>query len=74
MIDSIVARFGVSSYIIMDNGKYFTTKHVRKFCKGFNIKKGFSYTYFPYGNGQVQAINNIIINILCKIVKKHQRD
>lgn len=47
MIENIIARFSIPFDVIVDNGKKFRSKQVRKFYKSFKIKQIFSSTYYP---------------------------
>lgn len=61
---NIVYKFGVPIQIITDNGTQFTGKAMNFFCKDSNIKLSFASVHHPQSNGQVEAANKTIINIL----------
>ena len=52
--------------LISDNGLQFDSKTFRKYCSDLGIKNRYSTPAFPQGNGQVEAINKIIVNGLKK--------
>lgn len=61
---NIVCKFGVPIQIITDNGTQFVGKAMKNFCKDNNIKLSFASIHLPETNGQVEAANKSIINIL----------
>ena len=58
----------------MDNGKTFKYKDVKRICDKYDIKQSFSTPYYPQGNGQAEATNKTIQNILAKIVNDSHKD
>ena len=63
---NIVTRFEVLYVLISDNGLQFDSKAFRKYCSDFGIKNRYSTPAYPQGNGQVEAINKVIVNGLKK--------
>ena len=59
---SIVTRFGVPYALISDNGLQFDSKAFRKYCSDMDIKNRYSTPAYPQGNGQVEAVNKVIVN------------
>ena len=59
---SIVTRFGVPYALISDNGLQFDSKTFRKYCSDMDIKNRYSTPAYPQGNGQVEAVNKVIVN------------
>ena len=52
--------------LISDNGLQFDSKAFRKYCSDFGIKNRYSTPAYPQGNGQVEAVNKVIVNGLKK--------
>ena len=66
MWKNIVTRFGVSNFLIPDNGLQFDSKAFREFCCDLGIKNRYSTLMYPQSNGQAEAINKTILNGLKK--------
>ena len=71
---NIIYRYGVSQYIIIDNGKPFYKKLMSKLYERFGFKQHNSSMYNASTNGLVEAINKTLCNLLKKIVDKLKRD
>ena len=52
----------------MDNALYFKNKIIDELCEKFHIVHHSSSIYYPQGNGQAEATNKTIINILKRII------
>ena len=63
---NIVTRFGVPSTLISDNGLQFDSKSFRRYCCELGITNRYSTPAYPQGNGQVKAVNKVIVNKLKK--------
>ena len=63
---NIVTRFGVPYVLISDNDLQFDSKAFRKYCSDLGIKNRYSTLAYPQGNGQVEAVNKVIVNGLKK--------
>lgn len=70
----IIYQFGIPTQIIIDNGKKFNNKYIKKLCEIYHIKKIFSTPYYPQGNGQAKATNKTLCSILIKIINEFHRD
>nr|XP_011465143.1 PREDICTED: uncharacterized protein LOC101299390 [Fragaria vesca subsp. vesca] len=71
---NIIYRFGVPSKIISDNASYFKCKAMIQLCEKYNIQHSFSASYNPTANGQAEAFNKVLGNILKKMVSRNKRD
>ena len=58
----------------MDNDLHFKNQIVDKLCEKFHIIHCSSLIYYPQGNGQSEATNKNIINILKRIINDTGRD
>ena len=63
---NIVTRFGVPNTLISDNGLQFDSKSFRRYCCELGITNRYSTPVYPQGNGQVEAVNKVIVNGLKK--------
>ncbi|KAI5338185.1 hypothetical protein L3X38_017456 [Prunus dulcis] len=70
----IIHRYGVPSKIISDNALYFKCKTMVKLCDKYKIRHSFSASYNPKSNGQVEAFNMVLCNILKKMVSGTKKD
>ena len=63
---NIVTRFGVLHSLISDNGLQFDSKSFRRYFCDLGIKNIYSTQAYPQGNGQVEAVNKVIVSGLKK--------
>ena len=63
---NIVTRFEVPNTLISDNGLQFDNKSFRRYCCELGITNRYSIPAYPQGNGQVEAVNKVIVNGLKK--------
>ena len=63
---NIVTQFGVPRTLISDNGLQFDSKAFRRYCCKLGIVNRYSTLAYPQGNGQVEAINKVIVSGLKK--------
>ena len=63
---NIVTRFEVPYTFILDNGLQFDSKAFKRYCCDLDITNRYSIPAYPLGNGQVEAINKVIVNGLKK--------
>ena len=62
--EHIITRFGIPRRLISDSGIPFINKDMKNLTKAYYIKHGRSTPYYPQGNGQVKAINRVMLKIL----------
>ena len=63
---NIVTRFGIPHSLISDNGLQFDNKSFRRYCCELGITNRYSTPTYPQGNGQVEAVNKVIMSGLKK--------
>jgi len=63
---SVICRFGIPYAMVTDNGKQFDCDRFREWCAELGIRKSFSTPVFPKSNGQVEATNKTLIQIMKK--------
>jgi hypothetical protein len=59
-IKSIVFRFGVPHFIIIDNDTKFTSKKFKDYYEGLGIKLNFAFVAHPQTNGKVEKVDGLI--------------
>ncbi|KAM1100267.1 hypothetical protein ACFX2B_006686 [Malus domestica] len=64
----ILHRFGVLETIVTDRGPSFISKEVEEFANKYKIKMIQSSPYYPQSNGQAEASNKTLINIIKMMV------
>ena len=62
---NIVTRFGIPHTLISDNGQ-FNSKAFKRYCCDLGIRNRYSTPTYPQGNGQVEAVNKVIVSGLKK--------
>ncbi|XP_057432184.1 uncharacterized protein LOC130724933 [Lotus japonicus] len=65
--EHIVFRYGIPETLTTDQGSVFTGRKMAQFAEDFGIKLLTSTPYYAQANGQVEAANKVLINL----VKKH---
>ena len=63
---NVVTLFGIPHTLISKNGLQFDSKTFRRYCCDLGIKNRYSTPAYPYGKGQVEAVNKVIVNGLKK--------
>ena len=63
---NIVTQFGIPHTLILYNGLQFDSKAFRRYCCDLGITNRYSTPAYSQGNGQVKAINKIIVSGLKK--------
>ncbi|KAK8955111.1 hypothetical protein KSP39_PZI001886 [Platanthera zijinensis] len=65
----IICRHGLPQAIITNNGPQFASAEFINFCEQLGIDLRFASVHHPRSNGQVEAANKIIVNLLKKKVE-----
>ena len=63
---NIVIRFGIPRTLISDNGLQFDSKAFRRYYCDLAITNRYSTLAYPQENGQVKAINKVVVSGLKK--------
>ncbi|XP_017428620.2 uncharacterized protein LOC108336662 [Vigna angularis] len=63
---TLICRFGIPKIIVTDNGRQFIDKGLSEFYKKLGIKHVTSSVEHPQTNGQVEAVNKVIVSELKK--------
>ena len=70
---NIITRFGVPHTFISDNGLQFDSKSFKRYCCDLGITNRYSTPAYTQGNGQVEAVNKVIISGLEKTLDDVKR-
>lgn len=74
ILNHIICRYGIPQSIIIDNVKHFKNKDLKELVTKFYMIHHSSSIYYPQGNGQAEATNKNILNILKRKVDNSRRD
>lgn len=72
LMNDIVCRYGVPTYLHSDQGANLCSAVVQKFCCLFGIHSTRTSAYHPKGNGQVEWFNHTVEAMLAKIIGDQQ--
>jgi transposase InsO family protein len=71
--EHIIYQFGVPQTLTTDQGPSFMSHQFREFAESLKIKLLNSSPYYMQANGQVEASNKVLINIIKKRIKNNPR-
>lgn len=63
---NIVIRFGIPRALVSTNGLQFDSKVFREYYESLKITNRYSSPTYPQSNGQAEATNKTIVNVLKK--------
>ena len=72
--EQIIHRFEIPQSITTDQGSMFTGDEMTYFAKDYGIQLIISTPFYAPVNGQVEASNKVLINILEKMLEDNPRD
>ena len=72
--EHIIHRFGIPQSIRTDQGTMFTRDEMTYFAKDYSIQLIRSTPFYAQDNGQTEASNKALINILEKMLEVNPRD
>jgi transposase InsO family protein len=67
---SVICRFGIPYALVTDNRKQFDRARFWEWCSELGIINNYSTLIFPKSNGQVEATNKTLMQILKKKLGK----
>ncbi|CAG2212114.1 unnamed protein product [Mytilus edulis] len=74
IVEEVIARFGVPSWIHSDQGRQYESRLFQEVCKVLDIKKTRTTPYHPQSDGMVERFNKTLATMLSAYVQEHQRD
>ena len=72
--EHIIHRFEIPQSITTDQGSMFTGDEMTYFAKDYSIQLIISTPFYAQVNGQAEAFNKVLINILEKMLEDNPRD
>lgn len=72
LFNHVISRFGVPQAIVTDHGKHFWNHMMTELTTQLGLKHDSSTPYYPQSNGQVEAINKILVTMLQRTVGMHK--
>jgi hypothetical protein len=72
LFNHVIARFGVPQAIIIDHSSHFRNFMMSELTKKLGLRHDNSTPYYPQANGQVEAINNVLITMLRRMIGIHK--
>lgn len=74
IVEEVITRFGVPSYIHSDQGRQYESKLFQEVCRVLNIKKTRTTPYHPQSDGMVEKFNGTLAKMLSAYVNDNQND
>jgi hypothetical protein len=72
LFNHIIARFGVPQAIVTDHGSHFRNFMMSELTEKLGLRHDNSTPYYPQANGQVEAINKVLITMLQRMIGIHK--
>eukprot|EP00253_Pinus_taeda_P011702 PITA_11702 len=72
LFNHVISRFGVPQAIATDHGKHFRNHMMVKLTTQLGLRHDSSSPYYPQANGQVEAMNKVLVTMLQRIVGMHK--
>jgi hypothetical protein len=72
IFNHIITRFGVLQAIVTNHGSHFQNFMMSKLIEKLGLHHENSTPYYPQDNGQVEAINKVLITMLRRIIGIHK--
>ena len=71
LFNHVNSWFGVHQAIITDHGKHFRNHMMTKLTTQLGLRHDSSTPYYPQSNGQVEAINKVLVMMLQRTIGMH---
>ena len=62
----LIYQFGVPRELVVDNGTQFQNNKLKELCNTYHIRLNFAFVSYSQSNGQAEATNKIILNMIKK--------
>ena len=72
IFNHIIARFGVPQAIVTDHGTHFQDYMMAELTSRLGLRHDSSTPYYPQANGQVEAVNKVLVTMLQRTVGIHK--
>ena len=72
LFNHVIARFGIPQAIVTDNESHYRNQIMAELSTKLCFHHENSTLYYPQANVQVEAINKVLKNMLCRMVGDHK--
>ena len=72
IFNHVIARFGVPQAIVTNHGTHFRDYMMDKLTSKLGLRHKSSTPYYPQANGQVEAVNKVLVTMLQRTVGIHK--
>jgi transposase InsO family protein len=72
LFNHVIAHFGVTQAIVTDHGSHFKIFMMSEITKNLGLHRDNSTPYYLQANGQVEAINKVLITMLRRMIGIHK--
>jgi hypothetical protein len=72
IFNHVIAHFCVPQAIITDHGRHFRNFMMSELTEKLGLRHDNSMAYYPQANGQVEAINKVLITMLQQMIGIHK--
>ena len=72
LFNHVISRFGVPQAIVTDHGSHFWHYMVAELNSKLCLHHDNSTLYYPQENGQVEAVNKVLITMLQCMIRMHK--
>ena len=72
LFNHIITRFGVPQSIVTDHGSHFRDHMMVELTSKLGLRHENSTPYYPQANGQVEAINKVLVTMLRRMIGVHK--
>ena len=72
LFSHVISRFGVLQAIVTDHRSHFPNQMMAELSGNLGFLHENSTPYYPWANGQVEAINKVLKERLCRMVGYHK--
>jgi hypothetical protein len=71
--EDIVAKYGAPRYLTTDRGREFLGSTMREMTAAVGVRHLVTTAYNPQANGKTERKNQVVVNVLSKLVSAHPR-
>jgi hypothetical protein len=72
LFNHVITRFGVPQAIVTDHGSHFRNNMMSELTAKLGLRHDSSTPYYPQANGQVEAINKVLITMIRRMIGIHK--
>eukprot|EP00253_Pinus_taeda_P030668 PITA_30668 len=72
LFNHVISQFGVPQAIVIDHGKHFRNHMMTELTTQLGLRHDSSTPYYPQENGQVEAVNKVLVTMLQRTVGMHK--